>query len=310
MDDKVQYVSLAELENDTDELPGFRPNVDANEFAPPLPHALYLVDIRFEAEDANKRWVPDVSTKGEPKKFNKTNLIITTAGNEDDAVNGRETKHYCSTLVRRGGTTGVQAVLQGIGATVEEIDVNKTRGGQCMLLNGYIDSGKGQAEAEFDWEASHFDADWVNEDTGEKEGKEYFRLRGMERFPIAAEGEAEFDKSIPHVEKEGVRYYPWVDLDITGINNDPSEVFVVLPSEPSVPGRNVQRCFVRNVLRRFKTRTVMGAAASVGVSGGTVAARPAGAPAAASARGPVATPAAAPTRSGPPAGSRPAPTRK
>jgi hypothetical protein len=277
-DEKVQYLSLAELENDNDELVGFRPNVDANEFLPPLAHAEFEGLLRFDDAHQNpdERYQSDVTTRGEVKKYIKTILQFITDGNGDDAANGRDFSFFASTLVRKGGTTSMQAALQGVGAAQQEIDANKTRGGQCLLLNKYCEGVGSAATAEIDWEASYFDAEFVSEETGEKVGKEWYRLRGMERFPQASESEAEYAKSIPSADGTK-RYYPWVDLDITDMTVERPIPVVVFPSTPQdqLTGRNIRRCFVRNYLRRFKTRTVLGAvAAGAGASASGVSQRP------------------------------------
>lgn len=316
-DDKVQYLSLADLEQDNDELVGFRPNVDANEFLPPVPHSEYEGLLRFsdEHQHPDKRYVPDTTTRGEPKKYNKTTLQFVTDGNADETANGREFAFFASTLVRKGGTTSIQAALQGVGALQSEIDTHKTRGGQCLLLNKYCEGAGSAATGEIDWEASYFDTEYTNAETGEKEGKEYYRLRGMERFPVAAEGDGEYAKSIASIDGDK-RYYPWVDLDITDLSAENEVPVVVLPSVPAeqLTGRNIKRCFVRNFLRRFKTRTVIAASAAAGAGASSgVAARvapgPKSVPAAQAAPAPAQTSAVA--AGGPPRpAARPAPVRR
>jgi hypothetical protein len=314
---KMQFLSLAQLESDADELVGFRPNVDANAFLPPIVHTEYEGLLRFDDEhqDPDKRWTEDTSRKGEPKKYFKTMLQFVTDGNADESVNGRDFAVFASTLVRRGGTTSAQAALQGCGVSSQEIAMNSTRGAQAKLINKYCDGGGTAVTVEIDWEASYFDTDWVNPETGEKEGKEYYRLRGMERFPVATEGEGEYEKSIAAVDGSK-RYYPWIDLDITDMTEDNPVPLVVFPdvSAEKLVGRNIKRCFVRNFMRRFKTRTVIGAV-SAGAGAGGVSERPAltqkpsapeqGVPAMAST---APTPAA--TGGGPRPGQRPAPVRR
>jgi hypothetical protein len=279
---KVNYLSLAQLEQDSDEIVGLRSNVDANSFLPPLVHGDYEGMLRFDDDhaDPDKRWLEDVSQRGEPKKYNKTQLLFVTDGNADELANGREFTAFCSTLLRKGGTTSAQAALQGVGASVQEIDSNKTRNGQCLLVNKYMEGPGSPATAEIDWETSLFDAEYQDPETGEKVGKEFYRIRGMERFPQATEGEGEFEKSIPSADGKK-RFYPWVDLDVTDMN-DTTPPVVVLPSTPQeqLTGRNIRRCFARNFLRRFLTRTDLSGAGGAAKRGGSsaVAARPVAAP--------------------------------
>jgi hypothetical protein len=314
-DEKVQYLSLADLEQDNDELVGFRPNVDANEFLPPLAHAEYEGLLRFDDEHQNpdKRYIPDTTTKGEPKKYNKTTLQFMTDSNADDVANGREFGFFASTLVRKGGTTSIQAALQGVGALQSEIDTHKTRGGQCLLLNKYCEGAGSAATAEIDWEASYFDTDYTDPDTGEVVGKEYYRLRSMARFPVATEGEAEYEKSIPSADGKK-RYYPWIDLDITDLSAENEVPIVVLPTttQEQLTGRNIRRCFVRNFLRRFVTRTVIKASAATAGAAAGVSARPQAvpAPAATQAPGPAAATSTVAAGGPPRPAARPAPTRR
>lgn len=268
--EKIEYASLADLENDQDELPGLRPNVDANEFAPPLPHGLFEAVLSFENEEVNHRWIPSNTTKGVPVKYQKTTLILTTEGNAEEAFNGRTYSHYPNTLVRKNGTTGVLAVLQGIGVSVQELAVNSTRGAQALLLTRYIDSGQASVSVELDWEASFYDAEWQDPETGEAVGKEYYRLRGMSHFFPAVEGEPEYERSIPTVDGKK-RFYPWIDLDMS----DKDAILLVLPSTPPEQnaGRDIRRCFVRSYIRKFVTRTDL-KAGSAGGGTGAVSARP------------------------------------
>lgn len=296
---EIRYASLAELEADQDELVGYRPGADANAFLPPLIHGDYEAVVVFDIADPAKRWKEDTTTKGELRKYLSTSVKITTDGNADAANDGREFTHYMNTLVRRGGTTGIQACMQGCGVLQADLDASKTRGAQALLCNRVLDGGNSAVTVEIDWEASHYDANWVNPETQETEGKEYFRLRGMDRFPRAVEGEPEYDKALVSGE---TRYYPFIDLDITDVDAP----FVVLPSEPQPVGRNIQRIFARNFVRRFITRTALSNTAASGSAPGP---RPVATPPAPAVNAPAAAPAPAAPRPAPAPGNRPAPRR-
>lgn len=297
----ANYVSREELMNDSDELVGYRPGADANSFRPPLVEGEYEAGFTFATNDANKRWAKKTTKKGELKTYYMAELKAMTEGNPNEDHNGYEFSRFASTLVMRGGTTGVQAVLQALGVEQSELDMSRTHGAQIKLIEDNVDGGNNIATIIVNLEASYYDATWVNPETGEAEGKEYFRLRGWKRFPMAKdpEKEPEYSKSI--VLADGSRHYPWVDLDISDLD----AVTIVQPD--SLPtGGNIQRCFGRNYISGLVTK---GASTASSASSG-VSARPTAPAAAAPAVVPTAAPATTTAAPRPASTARAVPARR
>jgi hypothetical protein len=176
-----EYISLSEL-NDFEESLGahFDPEADANALLPPLNKGDYVVQVYHEGEDPTKFWEKKLSRDGQQVYLQSVIVAEVTDNphNPPDVV-GRKLKHRVTTLVMpTSGTTGAQALLQGIGKGETLVNLPRTHGHQARILSEQLNT-KPITVMETDWEARRWDRD-KNEET--------FRMIGMVNFPKGPDG--------------------------------------------------------------------------------------------------------------------------
>jgi hypothetical protein len=195
---ETKYVSMADLLEEDSEFENYRPEADANAGLPPVIEGNYLAIVRYKETDPEKRWPSGKAkdeatgnmvstgklpvTKKEGKKYAYTEVEVELSENADASVNGRRFTAMVNTLLTRQGTTSIQALLQGCGATEDELRQANSIKGQIQLLNQYLEGGATLTGVNLRWEARYFRKDVMNEETG-RLGKEIFRIRGMKKFP-------------------------------------------------------------------------------------------------------------------------------
>ena len=180
-----KFVSMLDLEKDTEELMGFNPEADANAMLPPVAAGPYTVIVRFAEDDPEKRWKIGIWGKGEVKTY-YTNLSCTITGSTPE-LDGRVTRDMVSTFVgERSGTCSIQGVLQALGYQ-EQLRTVKSRSGLVALLNEALSAGDAVAETEWEWEATEPMTDEERE-ARKREGKKVWRLQGMARFEKDGDG--------------------------------------------------------------------------------------------------------------------------
>lgn len=194
-----EFVSLLDLEQDTNEILGFNPAADANALIPPVPQGEYPVILTFMEQDAEKRWKPAIWGSGTANEQKVYYAVLTATVYNSGEFDGRQVRHQVSTFTTsRMETNSIQAVIQGIGAG-EKI-VSNSRGALCVLLNQLLEGNGAAGIAELDWEANEM----LDDETAaayKAKGKKPFKLQGMKRFPKDPTKEGAF---MPVVNHEGV----------------------------------------------------------------------------------------------------------
>ena len=189
------FVSMLDLEQDTQELMGFNPEADANAMLPPIPAMRASVVVRFTAEEPEKRWQVGVWGKDEQKTyFASVTATLYGAGEFD----GRTVRANVSTYVSRE-TCSVQGLLQALGMQ-DRLRVSKSRSALVTLLNEALAGDGAACECELDWEANEQTTEEQRE-VLKKEGKKPYRLQGMKRFPVDPTDNTKF---IPVINYQGV----------------------------------------------------------------------------------------------------------
>lgn len=242
-----EFFSLADTaQYEEDIIEGYRGDLDANAMLPPLPHDVYAVRIRYSeywpavdghepallASDPARRWAKQVAKDGVLMYL--TWIDIITENNADPANDGRERREVMTTYPTKRGTTGTQAMLQGLGVDTTTLNSHQA---QMKAVDQAIAGEGGMAGIEYDWEATVFDKNMVQRDKqgnpivgadGQpKTGVELWRLRGMKKFPKMEDGsynpeickddghlmKGPDEKMIPVVEARARNFYRrWVPI--------------------------------------------------------------------------------------------------
>lgn len=181
MADEQNYVSMLDLEADTEALLGFNPEADANAMVPPIPAMKASVVVRFTEEDPEKRWKVGIWGKDQQKTYFAS--VTATLYNSAE-YDGRTVRGNVSTFtMERSGTNSIQGLLQACGLQ-QELQGVTTRKALVTLLNETIGAGDGApCECEIDWEANEQVTDEEKAKL-EADGKKPYRLQGMKRFPV------------------------------------------------------------------------------------------------------------------------------
>src|ERR1043166_2570667 len=155
MADEKKVLSLTDLENmqDERELEGFNPEADANAILPPIPAGKYLLNVKH-LENEDGVWEEKESEKTGTKYLNTT-LVVTVAENP---FNAKETwgrtfrvNNVMTMVMENTGTSGVQAVLQGLGKQAELANGPQTATRHAVLLSKSLQS-EPLVGAEVEWE--------------------------------------------------------------------------------------------------------------------------------------------------------------
>ena len=200
-----EFISLADVGDYEEEvIEGYHGERDANAGRGPLPHDIYQMRVCYAS-----RTVPDGSggnteipagvwekrlAPSNGSLYYATSIKITSEGNKDGSHDGYERTENLMTLVSKGGTTGVQALLQALG--IDTITLNSH---QAQIRASSVLAGDGVLLGEeVDWEARLFDKEQPVKDKngqavpdgsgGYKKGVEVWRLRGMKNFPKNEDG--------------------------------------------------------------------------------------------------------------------------
>lgn len=203
MADEKQYVSMLDLQNDTDELLAFNPEADANAMLPPIPAGRYLASFQFLEEDPEKRWVPGLwGKKDGQQKVYYTGIAATIYNTPEGLYDNRQVRdNLISTFIQRNtGTCSIQGLLQCIGVPIPP--TCKTRAQLCGLLNETLGAGDATGEIEVEWEAAE-NLSEEERDSLKAAGRKPFRLQGMKRFPVDP---ADNTKHIPVINHLGTDY--------------------------------------------------------------------------------------------------------
>ncbi len=188
MAEKEKRLSLADLEGMQDEaLVGFDAEADANAQLAPVPAGKYLVTIKLQ-ENPEGEWESKKSEKkGVP--YYSTTIVATVAENP---LNPKEThgrkmifNNIMTMVMEQTGTTGVQAVLQGLEMGKELANGPQTGSRQAAILTKAL-KAEPLVGCEVDWEASFYGED-PNDNNKKKDL--YKRVRGMRNFPKNEKGE-------------------------------------------------------------------------------------------------------------------------
>lgn len=226
-----EFISLVDVGQFEEEalIEGYQGAKDANAQRVPLPHDNYVMRVRYAdnwpskegetpiplASDPNARWIKSIAKDG--KELRQTWIYVETANNADEAVNGMGWTELITTYPTKQGTTAAQALLQGL--EVDTLMLN-THGKQVQALDEKLAGDGSLVGAEIDWIARVFDkAATVKDKAGNpvqnpdgslKTGVEVFRLRGMRKFPMEADGKThrftlthEDNVNIPETTAEG-----------------------------------------------------------------------------------------------------------
>lgn len=192
-----EFISMNDLaQYEEEQLDGYRGELDANAAIPPLPHDVYLFNVRYAEDDPAKRWEKRIAPKT-GKLFFMANVKVESKNNTSAAYDGRSWTENVMTMVNTRGVTGAQALLQGLG--VDTLLLN-THGAQIRALDEQLSGGSAMVGMETDWQARIFDKDAAKLDKDGKPvvidgknvlGQEKWQLRGMRNFPklIGADGQ-------------------------------------------------------------------------------------------------------------------------
>lgn len=230
-DNEKQYVSMIDLDKDTEELVGYNPEQDANSVLPPFPAGRYAVMVRFASDDAEKRWVPGIWGKDQQKVL-YTNVTATlyNAGEHD----GRVVREMVSTYVSRG-TCSVQGLLQALGYGEQLKGAPKTRKALVLMLEDALAGDGAAAEVEIEWEAEEKLQD--EERAALKDaGKRPYQVHGMSRFDKDADGNPDPIKEIkgqPCKARNVVER--WISVGVEGAHSTGAPAAPAAPAQPARP---------------------------------------------------------------------------
>ncbi len=189
-----EYISLTDLAQFEEEIiEGYRGDVDANAMRPPLAHDTYLFGVTYAEEDPTKRFIKKLSKEGKP--FYMVFVRVESKNNANPEHDGASWNELIMTLPNRRGTTGMQALLQGLEVDTLALSSHAL---QMRALDDAIAGGAAFVGGETDWEGSIYDKDATRTDKDGKvvvdasgeaaKGMELFSVRGMRNFPKDAEG--------------------------------------------------------------------------------------------------------------------------
>lgn len=192
-----EYVSMLNLQEDTEELLHFNPEADANAALPPIPAGTYPFVARFTEDDPEKRVTVAVWGKDMQKTF-VSSITLTLYATEGGAYDNRTVRHQVSTYtMERSGTNSMQGLLQGLGHG-EQLKSCRTRAALVLLLNEAL-GGDGTAGdgVVIDWEATE-QLDEEERAAYKAKGKKPWRKQGMRNFPKDSTGQP-----VPEVDHDG-----------------------------------------------------------------------------------------------------------
>ena len=201
-----EFISLADIgQYEEEAIDGYHGERDANAGRSPLPHDIYQMRVQYVGwtiPDGNggnidipagtweKRLAPSNGAL-----YYMTHIKISSEGNKDGSHDGYERTENLMTLVNKTGTTGAQALLQGLGVDTIMLGTHKA---QILACNEKLTGDGVLVGEEVDWESRLFDKEAVVKDKsgqpvpdgqgGYKKGVEVWRLRGMKNFPKNADG--------------------------------------------------------------------------------------------------------------------------
>lgn len=180
---ELEYVSLLNLNDDTEELLGYNPEADANASIPPFPAGTYPVIVSFMELEPEKIWRKKIAKDGQVMLM--ASLTLELYGTPAGAYDGRKVNHLVTTYTSQyGGTNAVQAVLQGLGLAEQVRAIGKQRGPLVNALTEALMAGNATAEGVFDWEARYS----VEEPAESGTWVEKFKKTGMQRFKKLDDG--------------------------------------------------------------------------------------------------------------------------
>ena len=196
-DDKP-YVSMLDLQADTEEIMGLNPEADANALVPPVPAGVYFAKFSFTGEDPEKRWLTGVWGKNEQKVI-YTSITSELYNTNGGVYDGRQVRdRMVSSMIRQQtGTCRIQGLVQAITGSFPP--ACKSRLQMVQLVNDLM-AAQPTGEVEIDWEASE-NLTEEQRDMLKQQGKRAFRLQGMKNFPKDADG-----NYIPEVTHNGEIY--------------------------------------------------------------------------------------------------------
>lgn len=199
-----EFFSLADAgQYEQEIIENYRGDLDANASLPPLPHDVYSVRVRYAEKWPDGEVLRDDPGRRWKKQFAKDSQLmyltwieVITENNANPDHDGRVRTEVMTTYPNKRGITGTQALLQGLG--IDTVTLNSHQA-QMIAVDEAIGGEGGMAGQELDWEASVYDKEMVQRDgkTGntikdangdEKRGVELWKLRGMKKFPMDAEG--------------------------------------------------------------------------------------------------------------------------
>lgn len=180
MPQEPEYVSLSATDlADYDEELYLDVAKDANAGLTPVVAGDYNCRVRYAEQDLEKRWRPMITDEG--SKYLMTNVEVEII---DEGENkGRLTRAMVSTLVNRSGTSGLQAIVQGLGAGDQfAVMPRHTAVKDAEFLNQLLLT-EPLVGANWDWDAHE------SKEQAQQAGRSKpWKLRGMNKFPTDKDG--------------------------------------------------------------------------------------------------------------------------
>lgn len=179
-----ERISLADLEGYDDDLveAGFKATADANAGLPTIePGVDYLAKVKFpDAYEPDKEWTPRIDDDGVKSLNTQVVLEILSSKDGDETYAGRFIYEFIGTRVRQStGTTGVQAIVQGMGLGDEFSRLpNHTNKSQAKFL----------AEQVYAEPIVGIHVDWKVYVKPEDNGGKKFSVNTYKRFPKNDDG--------------------------------------------------------------------------------------------------------------------------
>ena len=194
-EEKPKFLSMMDIEADTEELIGYNPEADANADIPPVPAGRYSFIARFQEEDAEKRFVPGVWAKGtaNEQKVIYSNIVLELYNTPGAEYDKRVVFDMVSTFTVRG-TNDMQGFLQCVGKG-EELKTDKSRRALVLLFNETVAAGAAVGEVELEWEAQE-PMTKEERQAAKDDGRKVWTLSRMASFPPALDADK---KPIPGV---------------------------------------------------------------------------------------------------------------
>ena len=177
------YVSMLNLQADTEELLNYNPEADANASIPPFPAGTYPCMVSFAEADPEKIWRVKIAKDGQ--KMYMTTVTLELYSTPEGKYDGRTIQHFVTTYTSQfSGTNAVQGLLQGLGMGEHVRAIGKQRGPLVTALNDALMGGGATAEGVFDWEARYS----IENPPESGIWEEKFKKVGMKRFKQLDDG--------------------------------------------------------------------------------------------------------------------------